>query len=247
MRARLLAFSLLVIFCSTVSAQAQQVNVDSKNRTIAVSATDTIEAVPDIAVVSLGYHSYGETNDAAYDENLRAGEKIINALLAAGVPKGKIQTETISLAIVRYPDATWTRSEIQGRQFEATQIWSLRLPADTAQKYVDVAVQAGANKLEKIDWQMADPKALEDKADAAALSRARAIAESMSAHLGIKLGKLIFASNQDNGGSGFGVVGGVIGGIPGDAVAPPPPPPNLKLFPKKVSQMGTAYAVFAIQ
>lgn len=243
MRTQILAFSLLLTFCSVVSAQAQQIQVSRENRAIAVSATETVEATADIAVVSIGYHNYGETHDAAYDDNLRAAEKIVNALLAAGVSKARIRTRTMSLITVRYPVGTWTPEEHQQRKFEATQVWSLRLPADTAQKYVDVAIQAGANQLQNIDWQMADPNGLEAKADAAALSRAQAIAESMAVHLRVKLGELIFASNQD---SAFGVIGGVIGGVPGES-APPPPPPNLKLFPKKVSQSGSVYAVFAIQ
>lgn len=244
MRVRLLASAFLLIFCTTVFAQAQQIQVDRKNRTIAVSATDTVESTPDIAVVSIGYHNYGETNAAAYDDNLHAAQKIVNALLAAGVPKEKIQTESITLSAVQYAYNTWTLKQMRERQFEATQVWHIRLPAETAQRYVDVAVRAGANRLKKIDWQMADPNALEARADAAALSKAQAIAQSMAAHLGIKLGELIFASNQD---VVSGVEGGVLGGLLGSTAVPLPPPPNLKLFPKKVSQSGSVYAVFAIQ
>jgi hypothetical protein len=59
-----------------------------------------------------------------------------------------------------------------------------------------MALRAGANVLESLDWNVADPKALQAKAGAAALEKAKAIAEQMAKGLNAKLGDLVYASNR---------------------------------------------------
>jgi uncharacterized protein len=107
---------------------------------------------------------------------------------------------------------------------------------------VDVALHAGANNLLSIDWDVADPKALQANAGAAALRKARTVAEQMAKGLNVKLGDLVYASNQAPA-LGFGEKIAVSG----TPAPPPPPPPHLTLYPKKVKSEATVYAVFAIE
>ncbi|MHB8753858.1 MAG: SIMPL domain-containing protein [Candidatus Acidiferrales bacterium] len=242
MKTRRCAIAAFLLMFGISAANAQQIQVNRDNRTIAVTATDTVEVNAQVAIVHLGYHNYGQTHEATYNENVSAADKIVNAVVGAGVPKADIQTEALTLAIVD-PEKEWTAAQKEERQFEATQSWRIRLTASNAQTVVDIAVRAGANNIESIDWRVADPKALEAKADASALAKARTLAENMATRLGAKIGELVYASNQTPAERFIGVVGGSLAGV-----APPPaPPPNLKLFPRKVSQQATVYAVFALQ
>ncbi|MGH7836800.1 MAG: SIMPL domain-containing protein, partial [Candidatus Binataceae bacterium] len=179
----------------TSAASAQQIQVNRDNRTIAVSATESVEIDAEVAVVVLGYHNYGRTHEATYNENISAADKIVDALIVAGVPKASIQTQALTLATAD-PEKEWTPEQKEERQFEATQSWKIRLTASNTQSVVDIAVRAGANSIESIDWQVSDPKALEAKADAAALAKARTLAENMAMRLGAKIGELVYASNQ---------------------------------------------------
>ena len=242
MGTRRCAIAAFLVMFGISAAKAQQIQVNRDNRTIAVTATDSVEVDAQVAIVHLGYHNYGRTHEATYNENVSAADKIVNALVGAGVPKADIQTEALTLATVD-PEKEWTAAQKEERQFEAAQSWRIRLTASKAQTVVDIAVRAGANNIESIDWRVTDPKALEAKADASALAKARTLAENMATRLGAKIGELVYASNQTPAGR---FIGGVEAGL-ASVASPPAPPPNLKLFPQKVSQQATVYAVFALQ
>ncbi|MHB8486428.1 MAG: SIMPL domain-containing protein [Candidatus Acidiferrales bacterium] len=243
METRRFAIAALLVMFGISAANAQQIQVNRENRTIAVSATDSVEVDAEVAIIQLGYHNYGRTHEATYNENISAADKIVDALVAAGVPKVAVQTQALTLATVD-PEKEWTPAQKEERQFEATQSWRIRLAASNAQTVVDIAVRAGANSIESIDWQVSDPKALEAKADASALAKARTLAENMATRLGAKIGELVYASNQTPA-DRFITVNSESASLA--RPAPPPPPPNLKLFPQKVSQQATVYAVFALQ
>jgi uncharacterized protein YggE len=233
----------LLAFSGVAVARAQQIQVSRENRTIAVSATDTVKADAEIAVVQVGYHNYGRTHEQAYEDNVRTSDKILQALLGSGIAKSDINTETIQLFRTFSRNNDWTTAQKEERQFEAAQSWRIRVAAADAQSVVDLAMRSGGNQLISMDWRVKDLEALEAKASAAALGKARALAARMAATLGTKLGELLYASNRTpmQGSLEYGAAGGEAAGV--IAV----PPPHLKLFPKKVSQDATVYAVFAIQ
>jgi uncharacterized protein len=110
---------------------------------------------------------------------------------------------------------------------------------------VDAALRADANVLEALDWNVSDPKALQAKAGAAALAKAKTIAEQIAKGINTKLGDLVYASNR----APIPVFGGYLETAQASAMpAPSPlPPPHLVLCPKKVKSDATVYAVFAIE
>jgi hypothetical protein len=114
-----------------------------------------------------------------------------------------------------------------------------------AQAVVDLAVAAGTNEIDDVDWNVADPIALQAKASGAALTKARSIAEQMAKGLGTKIGELVYASNR-------APVGKIWRGLTlntESAVVSTrrEEEPKLKLFPQKVKSDATVYAVFAIE
>jgi uncharacterized protein len=224
------AFGLLPAF-------SQQIQVNRQNKTIAITVDESVSVDPEVATITVGYQDYAPTKDAAYGDNVRVSNEVTKALLNGGVPKSALETERVQLA--RAERDEWTDEEKKERQFQATQTWTIHVSADKAQTVVDIALGAGANVLEGLDWNVSDPKALQAKAGAAALSKAKTIAEQMAKGLSAKLGDLIYASNHAPNADQYIVVNG-------GAEPPPPPPPHLVLYPKKVKSDATVYAVFAI-
>lgn len=231
-----------LILCWPASAPAQEVQVSRTNKTISVVVSETIQVEPEVAEIHLGYHNYGLTKEIAFEENVRIANEITKALLAAGVPKGNVETQAIRLG--RVPEYESVPDELRKqRQFEAEQSWIVRVPSPVAQNIVDTAVHAGANEVDEVDWAVTDPTALEGKAHSAALSRARVLAEQIAKTLGVELGELVFASNQN-------VATRALREAPGFGMAlklAPPPPPNLIVFPQRVRQEATVHAVFAMR
>jgi len=224
-------------------AFSQQVQVNRQNKTIAITADESVSVDPEVATITVGYQNYASTKDAAYGENIRVSNEVTKALLNSGVPKSALETESVRLERAER-DEKWTNEEKKERQFQATQTWTIHASADKAQTVVDIALRAGANTLEALDWNVSDPKALQAKAGAAALSKAKAIAEQMAKGLNAKLGDLVYASNRASTTEYAQLEAGSAEKI---ALAPPPPPPpHLELYPKKVKADATVYAVFAI-
>ncbi len=108
-------------------------------------------------------------------------------------------------------------------------------------------MSAGANFVGSIVWDLRDRDALHARASKVALGKARLIANEMASGLNAKLGALVYASNTAPireegvvGGTPGGEVGGIIiGGIE--------PEKRIRLFPEKVTERTTVYAVFAIE
>jgi uncharacterized protein YggE len=237
--------SFVVLWCTVglLPAFSQQILVNRQNKTIAITAEDSVSVDPDVATITLGFQNYAATKDAAYQENLRVSNEVTNALLKGAVPKSALETESIRLQRVE-PDGKWTAEEKEERQFQASQSWIIHVSAARAQAVVDMALRAGANVLEGLDWNVSDPNTLQAKAGSAALAKAKTIAEQMAKGLNAKLGDLVYASNQAPVSEYTAYTAGKL------AEAPPPPPlppPQLVLYPKKVKSDATVYAVFAIE
>jgi uncharacterized protein YggE len=234
----------VVLFCAwgLLPAFSQQILVNRQNKTIAITADDSVSVDPEIATITVGYQNYALTKDAAYGENVRVSNEVTKALLKGGIPKSALETESLRLERAEREER-WTAEEKKERQFQAIQTWTIHVSADQAQGVVDLALRAGANVLEALEWNVSDPKALQARAGAAALAKARTIAEQMAKGLNAKLGDLVYASNRAPV-SGFG---GSSVEVFGKLAPPPPPPPHLVLFPKKVKSDATVYAVFAIE
>jgi uncharacterized protein YggE len=221
-------------------AFSQQIQVNRQNKTIAITVDDSVSVDPEVATITVGYQNYAPIKDVAYGDNVRVSNEVTKALLNSGVPKSALETERVRLDRAER-DEKWTDEEKKNRQFQATQTWTIHVRADKAQTVVDIALRAGANVLEALDWDVSDPKLLQAKAGAAALSKARAIAEQMANGLNAKLGDLVFASNHSPTVYTYASLA-----TESVVVSPPPPPPNLVLYPKKVKSDATVYAVFAI-
>lgn len=236
-----------LLFCSVPTALAQTNEINRQNRTIEVIVSETVKVDPDIAVVTLGCISYGETHDEAYQANLQTADKVIGALLKAGLSKDQIESNAIELNETNSSDER-LRPPQKGRQFAAHQSWNIRVTAADAQKIIDIAVQAGANGIEDVSWDVSDTEALEAKARAAAMKKARTTAEEIAESAGGKAGALLYASN---------VVNGILGMLAGRTLQTETatfsvgaglraPAFTLKLFPQKVEKQATVRAIFAL-
>jgi uncharacterized protein YggE len=133
------------------------------------------------------------------------------------------------------------------RQFEAQQSWHVFVAVSRAQAVVDLAVQSGANDVADVEWNVADPLALQAKASGAALAKARTIADQMAKGLGAKLGDLVYASNRAPVPKFLGGYGYSASDSAERIMSVPPDRPKLTLFPQKVKSDATVYAVFAIE
>ncbi len=141
--------------------------------------------------------------------------------------------------------------EKKERQYLFRQSWEISVNVKLAAEVIRSAIDAGANKTGDIDWRLSDRKALQAKAAEAALVKARAVAEKMAEGLHVKLGALIYASNQTPPSRIYFPAGGGGGDsaqvmVSADA-GEPVPMPALEIRPQTIREQATVYAVFAIE
>ncbi len=236
-------FFTFAVVATTGSLYAQEIQVNRQNKTIAVTADESTTAYAEVAVLAIGYHNYGPSQVPVFRENVAAAERVTKALLDAKIPRANIETEKLRLARTEI-DEKWTPDMKKERQFVAEQSWHVTVSATDAQTVVDLAVKAGANEIDDVEWNVVDPVALQARASGAALAKARSIADQMAKGLGTKLGELVYASNR-------ALVPKMWRGetvnTEATILAPPPPPPKLTLFPQKVKSDATVFAVFSIE
>ena len=233
----------LLLLATGALTSAQGIQISRENRTVAVSATATVTAEPEIAMINLACDSYGKTQESAYNDNTQTASKIIDALVAAGVKHESIETSDVRVGLVDSSELRdMTAQERKDKQFEAEQTWQLRVPTAQAQNAVDRAVAAGA-EVKDVWWVVADPDALDAKAHSAALSKARGMADRMAQQSGGKVGQLLFVSNAQPGTMPWLSANGFQQSVTVEAEVVP----SLKLFPQKVRRDVTVYAVFALE
>jgi uncharacterized protein len=237
-------FAIVVAYGITTVMFAQEIQVNRQNKTIAVTAEESIMADVEIAVVAIGYHNYAPSQDLAFQESIRASDQITRALLGAGIHKSNIETDKLRLGRAEQDDK-WTTEMKKDRQFEAQQSWRITLTVSQAQAIVDLAIRKGANEVEDVEWNVADPVALQAKAGGAALAKAHTIAEQLAKGLGTKLGELVYASNRAPVSKLFRNLrlqtsAATVGSREENK-------PQLTLFPQKVKSEATVYAVFALE
>ena len=229
-------FAGLAILFAALSVAAQQtmqpqMRVDSSNRTLSVSVTDSISVEPDLAILHIGFNTKPEDAKTAFVDGARVSNAIIAAIKQAGILESSIQSES------QYLDRDWTGPH----KFTLSQQWTVKVPPARAAEILDIAVTAGATNSGQIDWTVKDGKALEAQALEKVTSRARENAQVLAKGMGVSLGSLIYVSNQSA------------------PVLPRPieyetnvfkaraTPPPLSVEPHQVSREVSVYAVFAIE
>lgn len=149
----------IMLGCALAWTQSVQVNRD--NRTISVTAEESVSAEPDVVVAKIAYRNLGPTKQGVYTENVRVAESVVKAFEAAGVAKENVETEALTFG--RKGDDEDDHKPNREPRFEARQVWKLRLPAKQAQGVIDAAMRAGANEIEDLDWQVADSSRCKQK------------------------------------------------------------------------------------
>ena len=185
-----------VTLATALSAQAQTIQINRENKTIAISTTDEATAVADIAAITIGFEIFKPDADAASTEGGRLSHAIMDALHKSGVDDKSIESKSQSLSRNTNFDEKENPTQRAQRQFRFEQSWEVSVSPKEAATVIRLALAAGANQSGTIDWRLADRKALQAQAAANALVKARSFAAQMSDGLHVKLGQLIYASNE---------------------------------------------------
>lgn len=147
---------------------------------ITVTGTGTAQSVPDQAQFSLGVDSTGPTAREVLAANSERMRRVLAALFAAGVAKGDVQTQDVSVSR-SYPDDGYSaENSVSVTVHDLAKAGSI----------LDAASNAGANNVYGPTLTVSDQDALQAKALRAAVDNARAKARVLAEAFGVHLGSV---------------------------------------------------------
>jgi uncharacterized protein len=227
MRNKLLIVSVLMVLAVLLSACGPSGVGQAATRNLTVTGSGQVSLKPDIAYIYIGIHTEDPSAADAVAKNNADSQKLIEALKAQGVAADDIRTTNFSI---------WTNTpyNMDGQPGEPIYMVDNTVYVTVRDLAVlgdllDVAVQAGANNISSIQFDVADKTQAMSDARKAAVEAARAQAEELAAAAGLSLGEIQTISYYDSvpypvfDGKGIG------GGAEGMAMSVPINPGTMQL------------------
>jgi uncharacterized protein YggE len=178
----------------TIARAADDSAADTQEHVIRVSGQGEIEMTPDIGVVTLSIETQAE---AAADAQAQAAERmqaVIKALRALNVPENKIRTTNISISPVYPPPPKDARMTTPLKPIGYRSSNSVRVEVSDPARIgpvIDRSLEAGANQVSHIAFDVADDQTPRMKALARAAANAQEKARSIADALDLKLGPVL--------------------------------------------------------
>ena len=167
---------------------------------LTVAGDGISDAVPDLAVLTIGVTTTGDTAATALAQNSAALAAVLERLRAAGGADRDLQTSNLSVN----PDWSSSKMSSSGAEiasFTAMNILTVRIrKLETLGEVLDAAVADGANTLNGLSFGQEDPRPAMDAARRAAVKDASAKAELYAEAAGVTLGRIVSIAE----GGGYG-------------------------------------------
>lgn len=154
-------------------------------RTISVTGSGQAVLTPDIAHLTIGVRTEAASAQKAVQENNQQAQTVIDTLLALGVAEKDIRTTNFSIS----PRQQYDREGNPTTRTYVVQnsVYVTVRDLDIIGQLLDEVVQAGANQISNIQFDVADKTEALAAARDAAVAEARAQAEALAQAAGVSL------------------------------------------------------------
>jgi uncharacterized protein YggE len=165
-------------------------------RTITVSGTGLVTMTPDIAYINIGVHSQDASASAAVSANNTQAQAVMDVIKAAGVADKDIQTTNFSI----YPQQQYDdKGNLTGIIYMVDNtVYVTVRDLTKLGALLDDSVQAGANSINSISFDLADKTDALSQARAAAVEQAQKQANQLTTATGVELGDVQTISYYDS-------------------------------------------------
>jgi uncharacterized protein YggE len=199
------AFAILAVVLSACGSTNSASPIAT--RTISVNGTGTVYLTPDIAYINIGVHTDGAEVGQAVNNNSLKSQAVIKAIKALGVADKDIQTTNFSVINSVQYDPTTGAELGMTYSVDNTVIVTMRDMAKLSD-LLDGAIQAGANNINSVVFDIAEKSAAVTEARLLALKNAQDLATELTSGLGVTLGAVQSLSYYDSSPSPYFGIGG---------------------------------------
>ena len=195
-------------------AAASELTAESElARTITVVGEGQVSTSPDIAVVQVGVQVIDSDPRVATDKAAQDMNSLLAALKGEGIAEKDIQTSYYSVYVDRPYGPQGPTGEVQYQVSNTVQVTIRDL--DRVTDILSVAIDAGANSINSIEFRLSDTSQLKAEARAKAVANAQATAQELAELNGVAVGEVVsisevidrgayFVSEQSYAASGLG-------------------------------------------
>lgn len=185
MKAKLTRTAVVLAFCTILVPSLFAQDTWSHPRIISVTGDAEIKVAPDEVTLTLGVDSHDKLLTVAKLDNDKRIKKLLSLAHAAGVDSKNIQTSALTMG----PDYSDEKiPKLLGYQVSQT----VTVTLTDLSKYQDLmtsSLNAGVNRVDGINFFVADPKKYREEARLKAVQAAREKALAMAGQLGQTVGK----------------------------------------------------------
>jgi uncharacterized protein len=165
-------------------------------RTIEVTGNGEAHVAPDVASLNLAIETHAPTAQQSAGQNAALAQKVVDALNTKLQGKGKVWTGGYSL-YPEYSDSSQPNQKpvVTGYRSENS------ITVETGEigmlgGLIDTAIEAGANRINFLNFTLRDESQARSQAIALAAKDAQTQADSLAKSLGVKLGPVVKATTE---------------------------------------------------
>jgi uncharacterized protein YggE len=185
----ILCIALAIFLMAAVGTVAAATSDSSTDRVIHAAGSGNVIGTPDRAQVTLSVQTENTDVRVAQEENAAKMTKVIDALVAAGIPHDALKTTGYNIYTV-YDDSSKGILDPKVKSYQVTNTLTITLH-DVAKtgEIIDLAVANGANQANSIQFMLSDAQALALRNEALkkAVENARADAEAVAGAMGVSI------------------------------------------------------------
>jgi len=191
MRTKLSMFVPVLVLALVLSA----CGAAAQPRTLNVSGNGTVYLTPDIAYLYIGVHTEEPAIATAVSNNNTQTTALVDALKNAGVATVDIQTSNFNI----YKSYDKLTGQQTGTPYAVDNtVYVTVRDLTTLGDLLNTAVEAGANNINSITFDVADKTAAMAQARQKAMANASSLASELAQTAGVKLGEIQDVSYSDN-------------------------------------------------
>lgn len=169
---------------------------NNRDNTISATGISQIKVLPDLAAVYLSIETLEDTADESKTENTIISNKVMDSLKGLGLKDSDIETLNYNI----YPEYDWSFNKQTLKGYKTVNSIKVKTTDfDLLGDIIDIAVSAGANRVDSIQFELSPEKESGAKKEALekASRDAREKAEATARGLDLELGKIVSVSAQD--------------------------------------------------
>lgn len=199
MRTKILIVASIFILATLLGACSPTFTAQPQppTRTMNVTGAGQVFLTPDIAYIYIGVHTEGASVSEVVAENTSGTQKVTDALLELGIAKEDIRTTNFNIWPQQKYDQMGQPTGISTYVVDNTVYVTVRDLAKMGE-LLDSAIQAGANTINSIQFDVADKTEALKQARSEAVKNAMTQAQELAEAAGVKLGEIQSISFYDS-------------------------------------------------